>query len=127
MHISERLINFEIINIISYELDVKSNNFSKSWKNLQLYFSINIFLTAQCSCLKMLVSKQVCMSVCLYSVMQSDGNSISGDGVLDNFNRAHLDEFNILHQIYKSKYVRTIFMMILILYNIIQKCLLTQQ
>ena len=31
----------------------------------------------------------------LYSVMQSDGNSISGDVVLDSFNVAYLDEFNI--------------------------------
>ena len=61
-----------------------------------------------------------------YSVMQSDRNSISGDVVLDG-NRVYLDEFNILDQIYKSKYVRIIFMMIFILYNIIQKCLLTQQ
>ena len=60
-----------------------------------------------------------------YSVMQSDGNSLSGDVVLDNFNRAYLDEFNISDQIYKGKYVWIIFMMILILYNIIQKCVLT--
>ena len=59
--------------------------------------------------------------------MQSDGNSISGDVVLDSFNRAYLDEFNILDQINESKYVRIIFMIILILYNIIQKCLLAQQ
>ena len=58
--------------------------------------------------------------------MQSDGNSISGDVVLDSFNRAYLDECNILDEIYESKYVRINFMMILILYNIIQKCLLTQ-
>ena len=59
--------------------------------------------------------------------MQSDGNSFSWDVVLDSFNRVYLDEFNILDQIYKSKYVPILFMMILILYNIIQKCLLTQQ
>ena len=47
--------------------------------------------------------------------MQSDGNSISGDVVLDSFNRAFWDEYNKLDQIYKSKYVRVIFMMILIL------------
>ena len=35
--------------------------------------------------------------------MQSDGNSISGDVILDSFNRAYLDEFDILDQIYKSK------------------------
>ena len=62
-----------------------------------------------------------------YSVMQSDGNSISGDVVLHSFNRAYLDEFNILDQIYNNKYVQIIFMRILVLYNIIQKCLLTQQ
>ena len=50
-----------------------------------------------------------------YSEMQSNGNSISGDVVLDSFNRAYLDEFNIWDQIYKNKYVRIIFMTILIL------------
>ena len=59
--------------------------------------------------------------------MQSDGNSIAGDVVLDSFNRAFWDEYNILDQINKSKYVRIIFMMIIILYNIIQKLFLTQQ
>ena len=56
----------------------------------------------------------------LYSVMQSDENSKSGDVVLNSFNRAFWVEYNILDQIYKNKYVRTILMMILILYNIIQ-------
>ena len=51
-----------------------------------------------------------------------DGNSISRDVVLDSFNRAYLDEFNILDQIYESKYVRNIFILILILYDIRQKC-----
>ena len=59
--------------------------------------------------------------------MQSDGNSIYGDVVLNSFNRAFWDEYNILAQLYKSKYVRVIFMIILILSNIIQKCLLIQQ
>ena len=31
-----------------------------------------------------------------YSVMQSDENSISGDVVLDSFNRAFWDDYNIL-------------------------------
>ena len=53
-----------------------------------------------------------------YSVMQSDGNSFCGDVVSDSFNKASGDEDNILDQIYKSKYVRIIIMMILILYNI---------
>ena len=60
-----------------------------------------------------------------YSVMQSDGNSISGDVVLDSFNRAFWDVYNILDQIYKSKYVRINLMIILIFYNTILKCLLT--
>ena len=59
--------------------------------------------------------------------MQSDGNSISGDVVLNSFNREFWDEYNILDQTYKSKYLWIIFMMIFILYNIIQKFLLTQQ
>ena len=62
-----------------------------------------------------------------YSVMQSDGNIFCGDVVLDSFNEASRDEDNILDQVYKSKYVRIFIMMILILYNIIRKCILTQQ
>ena len=57
----------------------------------------------------------------MYSVMQSNGNSFGEDVVLDK------KEDNILDQIYQNRYVRIIFMMILILYNIIQKRLLTQQ
>ena len=63
----------------------------------------------------------------LYSVMQSDGNSFCGDVVLDSFNKTYRDEDNILDQIYKSKYVRIITMMILILYNIIRKSILRLQ
>ena len=59
--------------------------------------------------------------------MQSDGNSFYRDVVLDSFNKVSWDEDNILDQIYKSKYARIIFMMILILYNIIRNSLLTQQ
>ena len=44
--------------------------------------------------------------------MQSDGNSFCGDVVLDSFNNASRDEDNILDQIYASKYVRIIFMVI---------------
>ena len=47
-----------------------------------------------------------------YSVMQSDGNSLCGDDVLDRFYEAPGDEDNILDQICKRKYVRIIFMMI---------------
>ena len=64
---------------------------------------------------------------CSYSVMQSDGNSFGGDVVSDNFNKTFRDEDNNLDQIYTSKCVRIIFAMILILYNIIRKCILTLQ
>ena len=63
----------------------------------------------------------------LYSVMQSDGNSFDGDVVSDSFNKTLRDEDNILELIFQSKYVRIIIMMILILYNIIRKCMLTLQ
>ena len=43
----------------------------------------------------------------IYSVIQSDGNSLYGDVVSD-----------ILEQIYKSKYDRIVILKILILYNI---------
>ena len=59
--------------------------------------------------------------------MQSDGSSFCGDVVLDSLNKASRDEDNILNEIYKSKYFRIILMIILIFYNIIRKCLLTQQ
>ena len=59
--------------------------------------------------------------------MQSDGNHFFGDVVLDNFNNASREEDNILDKVYKSIYVRIFIMMILILYNIIRKCILTQQ
>ena len=57
----------------------------------------------------------------LYSVMQSDGYNFFGDVVLDSFNKASWDEDNFEDQIYKSKYVRIIIKMILILYNIMRK------
>ena len=57
--------------------------------------------------------------------MQSDGNSFCGDVVSYNFTKTSRDEYNILYKIYKSKYVLIIIIMIIILYNIIQKCLLT--
>ena len=55
--------------------------------------------------------------------MQSDGNSFSGDVVLGSFNKTSWDETNMLDQIYKSKYVRINIMMILIVYNIVRKCI----
>ena len=61
----------------------------------------------------------------MYSVMQSDENSFGGDVVSDSFNKTSRDEEKILDQIYKNKYIR--FLMILILYNIIRKCILTIQ
>ena len=51
------------------------------------------------------------------SVMQSDGNRFGGDVVFDSFNKASRDEQDILDQIYKSKYVCIIFLIILILYT----------
>ena len=62
-----------------------------------------------------------------YSVMQSDGKGFGGDVVSDSFNKTSRDEDNILYNIYKSKYVRITMMNILILYNIIQKWILTLQ
>ena len=53
--------------------------------------------------------------------MQSDGNSLFGDIVLESFIKVSLDEENILDQAFKKKYVRITSMMICILYNIIQK------
>ena len=47
--------------------------------------------------------------------MESDGNSFGGDVVSDSFNKASRDDKNISTQIYKSKYVRI--MILLILYN----------
>ena len=57
--------------------------------------------------------------------MQSDGNSFGGYIVLDSFNNASGDEYNIVEQIYVNKYVRIFIMMILDLHNIIGKCILT--
>ena len=51
----------------------------------------------------------------LYSVIQSDGNSFWCDVVLENFKKTSQDEDNIFYQIYESKYVRIIIMMIFIL------------
>ena len=55
--------------------------------------------------------------------MQSDGNSFYGDVISDSFNKTSPDEDNISKQIYEGKYVRIIILMILILYNIIRKCI----
>ena len=49
--------------------------------------------------------KLVNLTIETYSVMQSDGNSFCGDVVSDSFNNTFRDEYNILDQIYKSKYV----------------------
>ena len=50
-----------------------------------------------------------------YSVIQSDGNNLCGDVVSDSINKEYRDGDNILDQIYKSKYVRIVIMMILII------------
>ena len=60
------------------------------------------------------------------SVMQSDWNRFCGDVVLDSFNETW-DEDNILDQIYKSQFVQIIIILMLILYNMTRKCILTQQ
>ena len=63
-------------------------------------------------------------------VLQCDaieGNSFCGDVVSDSFNKKFRDDDNILDQLYKSKYVGMIIEMILILINIIRKCILTLQ
>ena len=39
------------------------------------------------------------MKIYIYSVVQSDGNSFSGDDVLDNCTKAYKDEDNIFDQI----------------------------
>ena len=52
----------------------------------------------------------------IYSVMQSDGNSFYGDVVSESFKKTSRDVDKILDQTYKSKYIRIIIMMILILY-----------
>ena len=55
--------------------------------------------------------------------MQSDGNSFCGDVVLNSFNKVYRDEDNILDQVYKWKYVRMIFIMMILH----EKYILTQQ
>ena len=62
-----------------------------------------------------------------YSVMQSGGNSFCGDVGSDSFNKKSRDEDHNLDQILQRKCVRIIVMMVYILYNIIQKCILTIQ
>ena len=71
--------------------------------------------------------KTVFVLIDIYSVMQSLGNSFCGDVVSVSFNKTYRDEDSILDQIFKIKYVRIIIMMILILYNIIRKFILTLQ
>ena len=58
-------------------------------------------------------------------MMQSDGNSFDGDVVSDSFNKTFRDEDNISFQIFKSKYVRIIIIVILVLDKITRKCILT--
>ena len=50
-----------------------------------------------------------------------------GEFVLDSFTKTFWNEDNILDQIFESKFVRIIIMIILILYNILRKCILTLQ
>ena len=69
----------------------------------------------------------VCDIWIIYSVMQSDGISFCGDVVSDSFNKTSRDEDKILYQIYKSKYVYIIIMMILIFHNIRRTCKLKLQ
>ena len=62
-----------------------------------------------------------------YIIMQSVGDSFGGDVVSDSFIKTFRDEDNNLDQINRSKYVRIISVMIVILYNNIRKCILTVQ
>ena len=39
----------------------------------------------------------------VYGVMQSDGNNVNGDVVLDNFDMAYGDEDSILYQKYEKQ------------------------
>ena len=48
----------------------------------------------------------------VYSLMQSDGNSFYEVVISDSFNKTSRDKDNILNQIFKSRFVRIIFMMI---------------
>ena len=58
---------------------------------------------------------------------QSGGDRFSGDVFLDIFNKISRNEDNFLDQIYVSKYVRINIIKVLILYNIIRKCILKLQ
>ena len=60
----------------------------------------------------------------IVAVIQYDGNSFCEYVIFDKAKRY---EDNILNQIYQSKNVWNIIMMIFIFYNIKRKCLLTQQ
>ena len=57
--------------------------------------------------------------------MQSDGNSFCGDFVSNSFNKTFRNKDNISDQIYRSKYVRILIVMVLILYKVIRKCIIT--
>ena len=59
--------------------------------------------------------------------MQADKNNFCGDVDLVSFKKASEDEDNTVDQIHKCDYVRIILIKILILYNMIKKCIHTQQ
>ena len=59
--------------------------------------------------------------------LDTDGNSFCGDVVSGSFNKNFWDEDHILDQIYNGKHVWINIMMILILYNILRKCILALQ
>ena len=59
----------------------------------------------------------------IYSVMQSDGNSFYGDVDISSVIKTSRDE----NKTFVCEYVRIIIMIILILNNIIRKCILTLQ
>ena len=58
-----------------------------------------------------------------YSVMQSDGNFLCGDFVLDSFNKAYSDEDSILDKRIKNKHFRIFTMKILEIKSDGRKCI----
>ena len=117
----------------TYAFQVKILFKKKLWIDYQNYYSFRIgffFRSMHTPSLYLysnLPQSLPSISLHKYSVMQSDGNSIGGDVFSGSFNKTSQDEENILDQLYKRKYVRIINVMILILYNIIQKSIQTQQ
>ena len=59
-----------------------------------------------------------------YKLCNQMGMFFCGNVVLDSINKISRDEDNFLDQTYKNKCVRIIVMMILILNNILRKCIL---